>query len=75
MPSSSPGTSRPSSLITGVICRRDNTDIVTFRENDGAFRLFGTNVHVKVTLLPPAAFTPSSLFSSAPIWPVPSASA
>ncbi|KAK6009826.1 hypothetical protein OSTOST_25216 [Ostertagia ostertagi] len=26
----------------------DGTDIVTFRENDKAFRLFGTNVHVKV---------------------------
>ncbi|EPB69694.1 hypothetical protein ANCCEY_11219 [Ancylostoma ceylanicum] len=26
----------------------DGTDIVTFRENDKAFRLFGTNVHVKI---------------------------
>ncbi|KAK6725480.1 hypothetical protein RB195_004048 [Necator americanus] len=29
-------------------CKMDGTDIVTFRENDKAFRLFGTNVHVKV---------------------------
>ncbi|CAB3408843.1 unnamed protein product [Caenorhabditis bovis] len=26
----------------------DGSDVVTFRENDKAFRLFGTNVHVKV---------------------------
>ncbi|CAD6186501.1 unnamed protein product [Caenorhabditis auriculariae] len=26
----------------------DGSDIVTFRENDKAFRLFGTNVHVKI---------------------------
>ncbi|KAK6009119.1 hypothetical protein OSTOST_25982, partial [Ostertagia ostertagi] len=30
--------------------KMDGTDIVTFRENDKAFRLFGTNVHVKTTL-------------------------
>ncbi|CAJ0595597.1 unnamed protein product [Cylicocyclus nassatus] len=28
--------------------KMDGTDIVTFRENDKAFRLFGTNIHVKV---------------------------
>lgn len=34
-----------------LVFRMDGTDIVTFRENDKAFRLFGTNVHVKVGLV------------------------
>ncbi|PIC53178.1 hypothetical protein B9Z55_002991 [Caenorhabditis nigoni] len=28
--------------------RLDGSDVITFKENDKAFRLFGTNVHVKV---------------------------
>ncbi|VDP44651.1 unnamed protein product [Heligmosomoides polygyrus] len=62
--------------------KMDGTDIVTFRENDKAFRLFGTNVHVKVSRrfncrvnwicvsenIPPIESCPSSDYPCTPLY-------